>query len=188
MPRALRAFARSNAARASSRFAVAVLTDGDVGVGRRRVVAVDRPAHAELRARLEQRRLGPLEGQRQLARLDLDQRRADADLPADLHQHAADDACGLGADPRLVGREQRAGQVDLPLDRHPLDVGRVDGHASARAPPLGPAAAASAGRHARARECRRGSHERQDPPEAGGRCTRESTSRRSARSGGRAGT
>ncbi len=100
--------------------------------------------HAELRAGLAQRGLGALEGQLQLARLDLDERRADADFAADFHEHPADDAGRFRADLGLIGRQQRAGEVDLPLDGHPLDLGGVDGHPSAGASALGPAAAAAA--------------------------------------------
>ena len=102
------------------------LDGGRLFVGRRRLVGVERPAHAELGARLAQRRFRPLERQRQFARLEPHERRADVHLGPDLDEHLADDAAGFGADLGLVGREQRARQVDLPLDRHPQHRGGVD--------------------------------------------------------------
>ena len=85
-------FARSAAARASSRFAIAFLTDPISSSGGAVSPAIERPVHPELRPRLPQRALGARDGQRQLPRFDPDQRVTGADLAADFHQHAADDA------------------------------------------------------------------------------------------------
>ena len=74
-----------------------------------------RAIDAELRLDLAQRALRAVERQLQLARLELHQDVAGADLGAELHRHLADDAGDLAADLRLVGREQRARQIDLAL-------------------------------------------------------------------------
>ena len=45
-----------------------------------------------------------------------DQHVADADFAAELDGHFPDDAGDFAADARLVGRHQRAGQIDAALD------------------------------------------------------------------------
>ena len=88
--------ARSNAARASSRFAIAWRTDAicSSGGGCLSCDAVD----AELRLDLAQRALGALERELQLARLEADEHVAGLHLGAELHRHLADDAGDLAAD------------------------------------------------------------------------------------------
>ena len=81
----------------------------------------------------------------QLARLEPDEDVAGAHLGAELHAHVADDAGDLAADARLIGRQQRAREVDLALHRHPLDRrrstglhGRRRGRRGRRRPPRPP--------------------------------------------------
>ena len=111
--------ARSNALRASSRFAIAWRTDAicSSAGGSPVLPAVD----PELRFDLPQRALGAVERELQLARLEPDEHVAGPDLGAELHADVAHDPGDLAADACLIGGDQRAGQVDLALDGHPLD-------------------------------------------------------------------
>ena len=116
--------------------------------------------HAELGAGLSQRAFGARQRQRQFPGLELDQRIADADLAADLHEDGADDARGFGADLRLVGREQRAGEIHLPLDRDALRGGGLDGDGRSRLPDgSGPTWYRCIPRSARAADRQRGTRE-----------------------------
>ena len=76
----------------------------DLVVGGRRVGGVDRPVHAELRARLPERALGAGERERELLRSEPDQRITGADFAANLDQHLPDDPRRFGAHSRLIRR------------------------------------------------------------------------------------
>ena len=125
IPRVPSTFARSYAAFASSRFAVAVRTvavSSSAGTGclvstGPRMPSCDRVCSSEASR--------PFEGEGQFPRLELDERRADVHLAADFDQDLADDARRLRADLRRVGRQQRAGQVNLALDGHAQDGRRL---------------------------------------------------------------
>ena len=90
---------------------------------------------------------------------ELDQRIADADLAADLHEDGADDARGFGADLRLVGREQRAGEIHLPLDRDALRSGGLDGDGRTASPTVLARPGIAASRDPRADDRQRGTRE-----------------------------
>ncbi len=103
-------------------------------------------AEAKLRFDLPELALGPLERQLQFLWFDTHEQIAGADLGAELNRYLLHPPCHFAADPRHVGGEQRAGEVDLTLNRDPLHIRRLDGNgASASAPPAG-AGSALAGR------------------------------------------
>ncbi len=105
---------------------VGVADRRDLIVGRRVVAIFERPVHPELGPRLLERAFGAGQRELQFPGLEFHQRGANLDVLANLHQHGAHDAGRLGADPGLVGREERAGQVDHALDAHALHSGGTD--------------------------------------------------------------
>ena len=127
---------------------------GDLIVGGRLLVlaAID----AELRFDLPQRALGAVDGELQLTRVEADEAVARPHLGAELHRHVEDAAAHFAAHSRLVGREQRSGQIDLALNGDSLQRRGVDRNrrAAAAAPPT-TAAAAGTRRFARRRVARR---------------------------------
>jgi hypothetical protein len=136
-----------------------ILHRSDLVVGRRRVGGVDGAVHAVLGAGLPQGAFRARQRQRILLRAEPDQRVADADLAADLDEHRPDDPGGLGADSRLVRGHERAGEIHLPLDRHPLNRRGVDGDRR----PAGAPGLAAGRLGVRGREGRTGQG-RADPP------------------------
>jgi hypothetical protein len=107
---------------------------------------------------------GAIERELQLARLDVHEHVAGADLASELHGHVANDAGDFAADLRLVGRHQGAGEIHLPLYRHALNRGRLDRHggaAAASAAATG-ASAAARGRLGRSFLARRDQRHRKD--------------------------
>ena len=147
-----------------------ILHRGDLLVRRRRVVGVERPVHAELRAGLPQRAFRPRERQRQLLRFELDQRVAGPHLAADLDEHLPDNAGGLGTDPGLVRRHESAGEVHLALDGEALGGGRPDANNSPFTAPSWLAAASrrGAGRGQHTQE--RAGHQCQNRPSGSCSC------------------
>ena len=126
MPRSLRTLARSYVARASSRFAIAVLTvavsssggGGSLALSGPRMPSWARVWRSDASAR-----------SRASASSFVSSRTSGVPTftsRADFNEHLADNACGLGADLGLVGRQEGARQVDLPLDGHPQHRRRVD--------------------------------------------------------------
>ena len=104
----------------------------DLFVGRRLPIA--RPVDPKLRLDLAKLALGAVERELQFLRLDAHEHVSGADLGSELHRYIADPACHFAADLRLIGREQCAGEVHLPLDGHPLHGGGLDGdHAATTA-------------------------------------------------------
>ena len=103
-----------------------------------------RSIDAELRFNLAQRAFRPFERKLELARLEADQRIAGSHFGSKLHRHVDHDAGDFAAHLCLIGREQRARQIDLPLDRNPLEARCLGGHGCAAA-----ASAASGARVAR---------------------------------------
>ena len=100
---------------------------------------------AELGFDLPQLALRAIERELQLLRFDADEHVSGADISAELHGNFVDAAGNFAADLRHVGRHERPGQIDLPLNRHPLDVGGLHGdRAAAAAAPASTTAAAGA--------------------------------------------
>jgi hypothetical protein len=98
---------------------------GDVFVRQRFLLTA---GDAELCFDLLERAVGAFEGQRELTRLEADQCVARFHFRAELHGHRAHDAGHLAADFGLIRRNQRAGQIRLAFDRHPLDAHGFHGH------------------------------------------------------------
>src|SRR5439155_15378357 len=104
-----------------------IVVIGDLLADRRNLLVARRPfvvpaVDAELRLHLAQGALRAIQRELQLARLQADEDVAGLDLRAQLHTHFADDSGDFAADLRHVGREERAGELDLALYGHALYV------------------------------------------------------------------
>jgi hypothetical protein len=107
-------------------------------------LAVRRMIDAELRFDLAQLAFRPIERELELLRLDAHEDVAGADLSAELDGNFVHAAGHFTADLRHVRRQERPGQIDLPLNRHPLDVRGLHRDRAAAAPaPASTAAAAT---------------------------------------------